>query len=307
MNRLLVSIGSVVWWLVPLVVIVAAIGWQTDWGRHLRPEPQSVEPITPKPVSIAVLPDYELAGGLAARTETTARTLFNPTRRPAPPLVAEAPKPTIKRGQFTLTGTLVVDGKSTAFLREVAGGKSRRVLQGQSINGLLVAEVKPDRVKLTMGDESEDLVLKVQPNPKPTAVAAAPPAAPGAAPPPQAQGQVPPSAPAQPPASGTAGAGDSLAERRRQAREAQATQAGRAGRSSGASGAGWSDRNPGAGTDRPELGLGLPALPTTQPDDAKVVRNSSNTAAGRQGVRRGRATMEAQKNRPVAAVTGCNE
>ena len=126
MNRLLVSMGSVLWWLVPLALIVTAIGWETDWGRHLRPELQPVEPVTPKPVSIAVLPDYELAGGLAACTETTARTLFNPTRRPAPPLVAEAPKPTIKRGQFTLTGTLVVDGKSTAFLREVAGGKSRQ-------------------------------------------------------------------------------------------------------------------------------------------------------------------------------------
>ncbi|MBK7791971.1 MAG: hypothetical protein IPJ62_05235 [Betaproteobacteria bacterium] len=185
MNRLLVSMGSVLWWLVPLALIVTAIGWETDWGRHLRPELQPVEPVTPKPVSIAVLPDFALEGGLAARTETTNRTLFNPTRRPAPPPVAEAPKPTIKRGQFVLTGTLVVDGKSTAFLREVAGGKSRRVLQGQSINGLLVAEVKPDRVKLTMGDETEDLVLKVQPNPRPTAVATAPPAAPGAAPPPR--------------------------------------------------------------------------------------------------------------------------
>ena len=163
------------WWMVPLAVAIAFLGWETDWGRALAPVPEPAEPIVAKPVPVSVLPDFTVAGGLAARPETVARTLFNPTRRPAPPVVAEAPKPTMKRGQFTLTGTLVVDGKSTAFLREVAGGKARRVLQGESINGLVVAEVKPDRVRLTMGDESEELILKVQTNPKPTAVAAAPP------------------------------------------------------------------------------------------------------------------------------------
>jgi hypothetical protein len=115
----------------PLGLIAVVIGL-----RRLGPAPElrcRRRARRPSP-SIAVLPDYEVAGGLAARTETTTRTLFNPTRRPAPPVVAEAPKPTIKRGQFTLTGTLVVDGKSTAFLREVAGGKSRR--SRESINGL---------------------------------------------------------------------------------------------------------------------------------------------------------------------------
>ena len=66
-----------------------------------------------------------------------------------------------------LTGTLIIDGKATAFLRENAGGKSRRVAQGEQINGMMVAEVKPDRVKLTLGDESEDLVLKVAIGPRP--------------------------------------------------------------------------------------------------------------------------------------------
>ncbi len=66
----------------------------------------------------------------------------------------------MQRGQFALTGTTLIDGKSTAFLRETAGGKSRRVHQGETINGMTVAEVKPDRVRLTLGDESEDLVLQ---------------------------------------------------------------------------------------------------------------------------------------------------
>ena len=150
------------------------VGWETDWGRALAPVPAPAEPIVAKPVPVSLLPEFTIAGGLAARPETVARTLFNPTRRPAPPVVAEAPKPRMQRGQFALTGTLVVDGKSTAFLREVAGGKARRVLQGETINGLVVAEVKPDRVRLALGDESEELMLKVQTNPRPTASRSAP-------------------------------------------------------------------------------------------------------------------------------------
>jgi hypothetical protein len=218
------ALPALAWWLVPLAVAVAFLGWETDWGRALAPVPEPAEAVTPKPVPVSVLPDFTIAGGLVARPETVARTLFNPTRRPAPPVVAEAPRPTMKRGQFTLTGTLIVDGKSTAFLREVAGGKARRVLQGESINGLVVAEVKPDRVRLTMAGESEDLILKVQANPKPTTVAAAPAApVPAQGAPTSAVGgtQVPAAPVAAPQGSG---ASDLLA-RRRAAREAAAAAA----------------------------------------------------------------------------------
>jgi hypothetical protein len=236
MNRTIVRLGGFAWWLLPLALIAAVIGLETDWGRRLNPVPPAAEPVVPKPVVASVLPDFALEGGLAARSETTGRTLFNPTRRPAPTPVVEAPKPTIKRGQFVLTGTLVVDGKSTAFLREVAGGKSRRAIQGETVNGLLVAEVKPDRVRLALGDESEELVLKVQTNPKPTvaAVPANPIAVaagvPGAAMPPvPPQGVVPPPAVTAPVAAGampaTQSPGDLLA-RRRAAREAAAARAG---------------------------------------------------------------------------------
>lgn len=233
MNRTIAQLGCFAWWLLPLGLIAVVIGLETDWGRHLNPALPAPEPVAPKPVVASVLPDFALEGGLAARTETTNRTLFNPTRRPAPTPVVEAPKPTIKRGQFVLTGTLVVDGKSTAFLREVAGGKSRRAIQGESINGLLVAEVKPDRVRLALGDESEELVLKVQTNPKPT-VAAGPvnPIAvaggvPGAAMLPVPQGVVPPPPGAAPVAAAPAAqsTGDLIA-RRRAAREAAAARAG---------------------------------------------------------------------------------
>jgi hypothetical protein len=87
--------------------------------------------------------------------------LFNPTRRPAPTVVADAGRSQLQRGQFVLTGTSLAGERSIAFLKEVAGGKSRTVRQGEQINGLLVAEVKSDRVRLTLGGDSEELVLKI--------------------------------------------------------------------------------------------------------------------------------------------------
>ena len=84
----------------------------------------------------------------------------------------------MQKGQFVLTGTAVVEQKSVAFLRESAGGKSRSVRVGETINGLLVAEVKPDRVRLTMGEDSEELLLKVAAGPR-TTIQPAQPVAPG--------------------------------------------------------------------------------------------------------------------------------
>ncbi len=220
MNTLQTRARAALWWLVPLGVLLLLIGWETEWGSAMRKVPPPEDAIAPRPVVTSLLPEYAIAGGTAARSETVQRTLFNPTRRPAATLAADPSKQRLQRGQFALTGTTVVEGKNTAFLRETAGGKSRRVKQGETINGIVVAEVKPDRVRLALGDESEELVLRVATNPRPTAppapAGAAPnpaPAVPGGAPAAPAAGQ-----PAQPAAAGST---PSLAERRRAARAAQ--------------------------------------------------------------------------------------
>lgn len=220
MNELSAAVRASAWWLVPLAVLAAMLGLETDWGQGLHKAPPAAEPIPAKPVVTALLPDFEIAGGTAARGDTVERTLFNPTRRPAPALAAEAAKPKIQRGQFTLTGTTVVEGKSTAFLRETNGGKPRRVVQGEQINGMTVAEVKPDRVRLTLGDESEELTLKVALNPKPTVQPAAPPG--GAAPP---AGTAATAAGQPRPGGSQPQPGQSLAERREAARAAAAAAA----------------------------------------------------------------------------------
>jgi hypothetical protein len=183
--------------------------------------PEAPEAVEPKPVAAALLPEFEIPGGVASRAETVERTLFNPTRRPAPQMAQEGGASRMKRGQFALTGTLLIDGKNTAFLREVAGNKSRRVHAGETVNGMRVADVKSDRVILAMGDESEELVLKVATNPRPTpapAVAAAPQPAQAVAAAPAA-----PAAPtAAPAAAAPAGGAQSAIERRRAARAAAA-------------------------------------------------------------------------------------
>src|SRR5258708_23889873 len=76
-------------WVLPAVALVLLIGWETDWGRQIVRVPSAPPPAQPKPVAAAVLPDYQIDGGLPPHAETVQRTLFNPTPRPAPVLAAD--------------------------------------------------------------------------------------------------------------------------------------------------------------------------------------------------------------------------
>jgi hypothetical protein len=206
MNPFLQRWRAWLWWLVPLAALALLLGIETDWGHAMHPMPPPAPVIQPQPVTAALLPEYRVEGGLAAHSETVGRTLFNPTRRPAPTLATDGARGQMPHGQFVLTGTAVAGERHIAFLKEVSGGKSRVVRQGEQFNGMLVATVTADRVKLTMGDEAEELVLKAAPGPKTTTqpppaapagavVPGAPAALPGAVPP---VSTTPPPAPASP-------------------------------------------------------------------------------------------------------------
>jgi len=216
MNGLDARVRSWLVWLLPFVALALVIAWEADWGRKWRHVPETDAVVVPQPVVVSVLPEYKPAATPATQRDMVERAVFNPTRRPAPVVAAEAAKKRLQPGQFVLTGTLLIDGKSTALLRESAGGKTRRVIVGEQVNGMLVADVRPDRVKLTLGDESEELFLKVALGPKTTTQ-------PGPAP-------APAGAPATPGAGGGGGAApaagqtsaDTLAERRRAAQAAAA-------------------------------------------------------------------------------------
>lgn len=245
-------------WLVPFAIVGVVLGLETDWGRsvgYVAPAPAAAPA---PPVAVALLPEYRIEGGIEARKETVDRVLFNPTRRPAPPATQSAASPSaMKRGLYTLTGTTVVGNVATAVLREVNGGKARSVRKGETLNGMLIAEVTPDRVRLKQGDEFEDLPLKLASGPRTTvqpAVATAAPAAPTGQPagaPPGGSGvgaaaaspgaagpgarstarpvapppAAPPATPA-PRAGGTTSVSELLAERRRAARAAAEAAAG---------------------------------------------------------------------------------
>jgi hypothetical protein len=243
-------------WIVPFAIVLAVLGFETDWGRAVSRDMPGVQAVAPQPVAVSLLPEYRIDGGTEARRQTVDRVLFNPTRRPAPPAAQTAAgRSTMQKGLYALTGTTVVGNTATAFLREVNGGKSRAVKQGDTLSGMLVAEVKPDRVRLKQGDDSEDLMLKIAAGPKTTILPAPPAPPPGQQPAaPQGSGargqpqpapvqQVPRATPpaVRPPGAagaqqrpGTVSVGEALAERRRAAREAaaaaQGTQAAPAGR-----------------------------------------------------------------------------
>jgi hypothetical protein len=186
-------------WLAPVAALALALGWETDWGRQIVRVPPQSPPIEPKPVAAAVLPEYQIEGGLSGHAETVARTLFNVTRRPAPVLAADSGPRQIVRGRYQLMGTTVTGDKNIAFLKE-ASGKTHVVRQGEELNGMKVALVGPDRVTFTAGNDSEELILKVAPGPKTTLVAAPPPPgpAPAAGRPTAAAAAPPPARAAQP-------------------------------------------------------------------------------------------------------------
>ena len=228
MDALQSRFGSLPVWLLVFAALAAVIGWETGWGRRVMPAPALGAAPAPQPVALALLPDYQIEGGVAVRRDTVERPAFVPTRRPAPAPVQEAPRPKMPRGQFTLTGTAVVGEKQIAFLRETSGGRARTVRAGETINGVVVAEVKPDRVKLTLGDESEELVLKVASGPRQT-IQPPQPRAPGVS---VTQQPGRPQAGGQPVAEGTApmDSDASILERRRAARATlQAQEAARTG------------------------------------------------------------------------------
>jgi hypothetical protein len=105
-----------------------------------------------------LLPPFRVADAQAG-AETITRPLFVPGRRPAPPATAEAGA--IKRGQFLLQGTALVDSVHIAFLKEVGSGTVHRVAKGEEIMGMKLTEVSAEKVVLKAGEDAETLPLIV--------------------------------------------------------------------------------------------------------------------------------------------------
>ncbi|MGH8800766.1 MAG: hypothetical protein ACREX6_00515, partial [Casimicrobiaceae bacterium] len=164
------SMRTTLAWTVAFAIVLVVLGFETGWGDSVSlPVPVAAASM-PKPVDVALMPEFGIAGGLDARKETIERVLFNPTRRPAPPATHEAGGANAKldQGQYVLTGTTIDGHVAAAMLKEVKTGKSHVVKQGDTIGGLLVAEVMQDKVRLKLGSQFEELDLKIAAGPKTT-------------------------------------------------------------------------------------------------------------------------------------------
>ena len=171
-------------WLFVIIGLISGIAIETNLGRQMQwPVPESAEtpPEFPKP---ALAEPFRLAAP-DEFANITLRPLFIVTRRPAPAAPPpEPPKPSMQKGQFVLTGTIVVAEGKFAFLLEKAGNRSRVVAEGKEINGIMVKEVAKERVVLSQYDDTEVLILRSNtPPPRaPAAIGAAPRAPAGAGP-----------------------------------------------------------------------------------------------------------------------------
>lgn len=158
-------------WLLLCGALAAGLGIETDWGRELH-----------RPVAVAATEaDSFQQPGLAEPfrmppadeyIEMALRPPFIVTRRPAPPPPPpEAPKPTMKQGQFLLKGITIVGPAKFAFVLEKAGSKNHVLTEGKEINGIRVKEIAADRVILSQYDETEILPLQTAKGPPATAAA----------------------------------------------------------------------------------------------------------------------------------------
>jgi hypothetical protein len=152
-------------WLLLLGGLTAGIGDETDWGQRWQ------WPVAETTTAPAVFNKPVLAEPFHLPTpdtflETTLRPIFVVTRRPAPiPPPPEPPRPSMKKDQFKLTGVTVVPEGKFAYLFDKAGNRTRVVGEGKEIDGIVVKEIRPDRVVLTQYDDTEVLQLRTAKGP----------------------------------------------------------------------------------------------------------------------------------------------
>lgn len=155
-------------WLVVCFALVVVILFEMRIQPSAIRDKASNQPMKISPIALS--PELGLPPLQEIFTETTARPILTPTRRPAPPpppvVAGVAPKAAMKRGQFMLVGVTITKEKTIALLREIAGGKTLRAERGQVLNGLTVEKVEPEKVTLKFEDEREEVVLKIATAPR---------------------------------------------------------------------------------------------------------------------------------------------
>ena len=160
-------------------VLLVVIGFETGWGKRLRPALPAVAAKGSAGVDARVLPTVVARAPEQAYPESVERPLFVPSRRPAPAAPPPAAAPAMAKGTLTLQGVTIAGGNRIAMLREKQSGRIHRIEQGKQVNGMSVATIESDHVVLRLGDESETVPMLVS-------RAGGASGTPGAAPPPPA-------------------------------------------------------------------------------------------------------------------------
>lgn len=141
------------------VVLLVAIVVEAQLGpRLLAQAPPSRKAAS---TEVKLVPPVAAVAPEQAYPQMTARPLFTPTRRPAP-AVEVAQAQAFQKGQFVLLGVTIAGNTRIAMLREKANGRLHRLAKGEEVNGIKVAEIDPDSVKMTQGGDSEVVALTVQ-------------------------------------------------------------------------------------------------------------------------------------------------
>ncbi len=115
----------------------------------VAPEPAAVPPAEPA-FTLPPLGDF---------SETVARPLFLPSRRPLAP-AEDAPAEAVTRDLFTLMGVIISADERMALVKRRKTGEVLRLIEGQRVDGWLVEAIMPDRLALSHGEEAEEVVLK---------------------------------------------------------------------------------------------------------------------------------------------------
>lgn len=145
------------------LTLTALATWQV--AMQGEPEPPVALAQAVRPPGLPAAPD----AAPRDTSEIVERPLFlQGRRRPspisaavaaAPPPPPPAPPPLARK--YMLVGTLVIDGRPQAMLREIAGaGPTHRLRQGDTIDGWTLAAIEPRRaVRFAQGDTQEALRL----------------------------------------------------------------------------------------------------------------------------------------------------
>jgi len=149
------------------LTLAGAIAYEWQRGEDFRQEISQARVSDAKAVTVTLLPEFALPPRESAYAETLTRPLFIPSRQGS--LTSNAGAQQMKKGQFVLSGVIIVPGQRLALLRDATTGKSERVEQGKEIRGMLAEQVDAGVVVLKQGSETEELLLMVQRTPLPDA------------------------------------------------------------------------------------------------------------------------------------------